>query len=430
MLKWVRNLGLIYQIGIVVLIGFAVSFFLSMHLLASEKSRSLSVVSTSGAVQRVLSVIDILSQTPDTLHPSIIAAGSSSDLSLSISSQPQIEQNLGSSSELAALTTRFTAAGINTTHLALVKQPRAIINMSQMHNAMMSGMAMPERNALHRGYVATIDGSVQLSNHQWLNFSSGLEEDITHWSTNVLIALSAVMLITLALSLLIIHRALHPVRVLGQAAREFAIKRKVTPISDNCPDDLLPTITAFNQMQIDIASFIEQRTRLLAAISHDLRTPLTTLRLRLEFIEDSEDKQQMLESITIMEKMLKATMSFAKEDSQLEERQPTAINAFLQTIADEYADKNISVHYQPQQDLVESIPPIAVRRMIENLVNNSAQYGGESCDISLSVRKKSVFLSFRLLIPGLGLKKQNSKKWFNPLPARIKRAVPEVPMSV
>jgi signal transduction histidine kinase len=222
------------------------------------------------------------------------------------------------------------------------------------------------------------------------------------------------MLITLALSLLIIHRALHPVRVLGQAAREFAIKRKVTPISDNCPDDLLPTISAFNQMQIDISGYIEERTRLLAAISHDLRTPLTTLRLRLEFIEDSEDKYQMLESITIMEKMLKATMSFAKEDSQLEERQPTAINAFLQTIADEYNDKNISVHYQPQQGLVESIPPIAVRRMIENLVNNSAQYGGESCDIVLSVKKQGRFLEFSVTDTGIGIEEAKLEEMVQP----------------
>ncbi len=111
----------------------------------------------------------------------------------------------------------------------------------------------------------------------------------------------------------------------------------------------------------------------------------------------------MLKSVAIMEKMLKATMSFAKEDHHLEERQSTDINSLLQTIVDEYADKGITVEYQERANLIESIPPVTVRRMVENLINNSVQYGGDSCDIFLSVTKQSRWLEFSIADNGIGV---------------------------
>lgn len=403
MIKWIRSLRLIYQIGAIVLIGFGISSYLSIHLLSSESSKSLSLLSSAAAVQRVLSVVDILGQTPESLDSSIVRASSSSDLSLSITSNPQVVETNVDSEEARLLQEKFRDKGIKEVNLSLVKRARPIMNMSDMHNAMMSGRVMEMPRDFHLGYLATIDGSIQLNNGKWLNFSSGIQEDIAHWSVSVIVALVVVMFVTLTLSIFIIHRALRPVQTLGKAAKEFALNRKVTPVSDKGPKDLIPTVTAFNQMQVDISEFIEERTRLLAAISHDLRTPLTSLRLRLEFAEDTEDKQQMLKSISIMEQMLKATMSFAKDDSKLEERQRVNIDSLLQTIVDEFDDKSVTVHYTSPGHLVESMPPITIRRMVENLISNAYQYGGEDCEIRLSVTKLPECVEFTVSDTGIGI---------------------------
>lgn len=403
MIKWIRSLGLIYQIGAIVLIGFGISSYLSIHLLSSESSKSLSLLSSSAAVQRVLSVVDILGQTPESLNSAIVQASSSSDLSLSITTSPQILETSVNSEETRLLKEKFKDKGINEVNLSLVKRARPIINMSDMHNAMMSGRAMEMPRDFHMGYLATIDGSIQLNNGKWLNFSSGIQENIARWSGRVIAALAFVMLVTLTLSIFIIYRALRPVQTLGKAATEFALNRKATPVSDKGPGDLIPAITAFNKMQVDISEFIEERTRLLAAISHDLRTPLTSLRLRLEFAEDTEDKQQMLKSISIMEQMLKATMSFAKDDSELEDRQPINIDSLLQTIVDEFDDKSVTVHYISPGHLVESMPPITIRRMVENLINNAYQYGGKDCEITLSVTKHQDCVEFTISDTGIGI---------------------------
>ncbi|MEL7293143.1 MAG: HAMP domain-containing sensor histidine kinase [Pseudomonadota bacterium] len=414
MIKWVRSLSLIHQIGTIVLLGFVISFYLSLNLLSSESTRTLNLLSSSSAVQRVTTMIELLSQTPESLHPSVLEASSSSDLALSITTQPHVKATENLSKETNQLIASFKAKGIENVNLFLVERARPLADMHDMHNAMMSGMSMQERRALRMRYLATVDGSVQLPNGKWLNFSSGIREEVTHWSTSVIFALSMVMLVTIILAIFIIHRALRPIQTLREAASEFAISRKVTPIDADGPKDLAPTIEAFNKMQIDISEFIQERTRLIAAISHDLRTPLTSLRLRLEFAEDSEDKRQMLNSISIMEKMLKATMRFAKNDSDIEERQQTNIDSLLQTIVDEYSDRSVIIEYRGAGRLTENVPPITIRRMIENLVNNAIQYGGDSCEISLSATKHPNDIEFSVSDTGIGIDKTKLEEVIKP----------------
>ncbi len=403
MINWYQKQKLIHQIGVVILIGFSVSFFLSLYLLSSEKSKNLNLLSSSGAVQRVISVVDILSQTPPDLHDSILRASGSSDLALSISRQPHIMAGEGNNRATEMLVRRLKSAGIRQVHLSMAKYDHPIMDMSDMHEAMMKGNIMHDMHNYGVGYIGTIDGSVELGSGLWLNFSSGVKEDMTDWSLGVLISLFVVMVSTVFISLLVIQKALKPIDKLRHAADEFAMNKKVALVNPNGPKDLYPTIKAFNEMQTQLSDYMQDRAKLLAAVSHDLRTPLTTLRLRLEFIEESEDKQQMLRTVENMEKMLQATMQFAREESAREERQNCDINSLMQTIVDEYADKNVLIQFHPQQAVIERVPPLSIRRMVENLVNNSVQYGGEENHISLTVAKEKSCLRVSVADTGIGI---------------------------
>ncbi|PJC87327.1 hypothetical protein CSW98_05345 [Vibrio sp. HA2012] len=403
MISWFQKQKLIHQIGVVILSGFAVSFFLSFCLLSSETSKNMSLLSSSGAVQRVISVVDILSRTPVELHDSIISASRSSDLSLSISSSPHISATEINSDAEQKLIKRLNEAGINQVHLSMVQYARPAVDMNEMHNAMLSGHSMHDIHNIRLGYIATVEGAVELKSGAWLNFSSGVQEDITRWSVSVLFSLGGVMLSTIFISLLIIQHALKPVGKLREAADNFAMNKKVFLVEPESARDLYPTIQAFNAMQTQLADYIRDRTKLLAAIAHDLRTPLTTLRLRLEFIDESEDKQQMLRTVSVMENMLLATMQFAREESRMENRQYCDINSLIQTIVDEYTDKHVLIQYQPEQRLSGNIPPLSIRRMVENLLNNSVQYGGEDNQISLVVNKEHQSLTISVVDTGIGI---------------------------
>ncbi|GGY98768.1 sensor histidine kinase [Shewanella fodinae] len=422
MVNWYQRQPLIYQIGLVILIGFALSFLLTLFLLSYDKSQRLNQLSVSGAVQRVIAVADTLQQTPQSLHQSILNASSSSDLQLSLTDTPRVTAASQTDNMSRRFIQQLAAAGITEANLTLISQSQRPLmdlsrhNMEGMRGMMNNGDMMrgastkPGRNGApfagrgrNLNYSATIDGSVKLASGQWLNFSSGMETDITHWSNSVLIALASVMLLTILLSLLVIRRALTPIAQLGSAALAFARNKQVQEVNSQVPRDLLPTINAFNDMQRQLTDYIKERTQLLAAISHDLRTPLTSLRLRAEFIEESEDKQQLLRTISTMEKMLTATMRFAKNDSNREPRQMTNIDSLLQTIVDEYDEKGVEIHYQPQPGLTGNIPPVSVRRMTENLINNAIQYAGNNAQITLALVQDHKQLHICVADNGVGI---------------------------
>lgn len=100
---------------------------------------------------------------------------------------------------------------------------------------------------------------------------------------------------------LTLKKALKPIKNLGVAAQQFAQQRDVVSLPANGPTEILPTIDAFNQMQIKLAQFIDDQRKMLAAISHDLKTPITTMRLRLEFLQTTmKSKSYWLRSIRWM----------------------------------------------------------------------------------------------------------------------------------
>jgi signal transduction histidine kinase len=104
---------------------------------------------------------------------------------------------------------------------------------------------------------------------------------------------------------------------------------------------------ACNNMQIRLLKLIESRTRPLAAISHDLRTPLTLLRLRAENIEDPQERTRMLSTIAEMDDMVGAALQFAQDKTITEVRRPADVTALLQSIVDDVADAGLPVTIEP-----------------------------------------------------------------------------------
>ncbi len=419
---------LIYQIGIIVLVGFVISFVLSLYLLSYDKSQSLNKLSVSRALQRVVSIADTLKQTPDSLHRTLLDASASSDLQLSLTKTPKVAAQNSLSGMENDVIQAFNQAGYPQANITLIATPDAPLmsldeqNMATMHQRMMGTNSMMDNRASNghhlmlspRSFSATINGSVLVAK-QWLNFSSGVEKSAAHWSSSVLLTLVCVMLLTVLVSLMIIRRALKPIRQLGNAAQIFAHTKQVQEVnSDNHPQDLTPTINAFNQMQHQVTEYIDERTKLLAAISHDLRTPLTSLRLRAEFLEENEDRQQILNNIETMDKMLSETLRFAKQDAQPETCQRTELYPWFNAICQHYQQQGIEITLRCPNDAVGSIPVINLKRMVENLLNNAAQYAGNDASISLEAVVTSNRLSISVVDTGVGIEPQHHEQALKP----------------
>jgi len=128
-------------------------------------------------------------------------------------------------------------------------------------------------------------------------------------------------------------------------------------------------------MQQRLARLLENRTRMLAAISHDLRTPLTLLRLRAESVENSEERAKMLATIAEMDAMITATLAFARDEIAAEPRRRTDVAALVASIADDMADAGLPVVMDPAEPIVIECQPGALKRAVTNLLENAIKYG-------------------------------------------------------
>ena len=155
-------------------------------------------------------------------------------------------------------------------------------------------------------------------------------------------------------------------------------KRSSRPLPEHGSRELRQATRAFNRMTARIRRLVDDRTLLLAAVSHDLRTMLTRLRLRAEFIEDPEQREKAAADLDEMNAMLDATLAFARDEAADERPVPVDLAAMLRTLVEDLADAGRSRSFAGPRRLAVSGRPVAMRRLFENLLDNALRYGGEA----------------------------------------------------
>jgi signal transduction histidine kinase len=143
---------------------------------------------------------------------------------------------------------------------------------------------------------------------------------------------------------------------------------------------------AFNLMQERLRRFVDDRTMMLAAISHDLRTMLTRLKLRAEFIEDTEQQAKAISDLDEMQAMLDSTLAFARDDAAEEPRTQTDLAALVQSLCDDMADGGQPVSCRTTGRLAYVCAPGAIKRAVQNVVVNAVKYG---ISASVEVREET-----------------------------------------
>ena len=174
-----------------------------------------------------------------------------------------------------------------------------------------------------------------------------------------------------------------PLSSFAKAAEDFSLKGTAAPLPERGPEEIRSVAKALNRMRDRITGLIDDRTRMLAAISHDLRTPITRLRLRSEFIEDETHRQHMLRDLDQMRSMLEAVLSFLRNDRRLESVTLVDIATTLQLIADQFIDMGHKVGYDGPAHAMIVARPDDLHRAITNVVENAARFGA---DVTIRLR--------------------------------------------
>src|SRR5579863_4313445 len=191
------------------------------------------------------------------------------------------------------------------------------------------------------------------------------------WLATLLFAIVSVSLLSLWAA-----RALTaPLSAFAKAAENFSVSGATASLPERGPEEIRFVAKALNRMRERISTLIDDRTKMLAAISHDLRTPITRMRLRAEFIEDDGHRRRMMSDLDQMRSMLEAVLSFLRNDRKLEGMTLTDIASTLQLVADQFADVGHKVVYDGPQHAMATVRPDDLTRSVNNLVENSVRYG-------------------------------------------------------
>ncbi|WP_244492570.1 ATP-binding protein [Aureimonas sp. AU22] len=174
------------------------------------------------------------------------------------------------------------------------------------------------------------------------------------------------------------RRIARPLRQLTIAAEALGRGEAVEPLCECGPDDIRRTSEAFNRMQERLHRFVDDRTRMLAAISHDLRTPLTTLRLRAELVGDLNLQGRMLSTIDEMQSMTDATLALIRQETTAEATRTVDLCALVESTCEDLAELGHDVTFETSERLPYRCRPDGLRRVVRNLVENAARYAGNA----------------------------------------------------
>jgi signal transduction histidine kinase len=217
--------------------------------------------------------------------------------------------------------------------------------------------------------------AVELRTGGWINFVGSTDTTSLRWAVRIAFWIGLASVFIVLLSFWAVHRMTRPLRAFAEAAERIGLDVRSPPLPERGSRELRNATRAFNEMQARLRRFVDDRTMMLAAISHDLRTMLTRLKLRAEFIEDADQQRKAIADIDEMQAMIDSTLAFARDDAADEHRLRTDLAAMLRSICDDLIDAGQPVEFSGPDRLPLVCAPASIKRALQNVIGNALKYG-------------------------------------------------------
>ncbi len=266
-----------------------------------------------------------------------------------------------------------------------------------MHAGAQGGIAFVSQVRLHDGTLVTVDARPP-------------DQD-AGWPLRMLLSLTVLLVAVLALSLLAVRWATRPLNALADAADELGRNIHRPPMEEGGPIEVVRAARAFNTMQLRITAYLRERTSVLAAMSHDLKTPVTRLRLRAESLTDPELQLKFTRDLEELETMVASTLDFLRGTAGSEAAQPVDMTALLESLQADLSEVGgrVTITGQPLRPFVGQ--PTALKRCIRNLVENAVKYGASA---SIEVDDNDSRLCILVRDEGPGIPSAQLERVFEP----------------
>ena len=388
------SLGILLE----VLVGFCVAYFAAgpgAEILAAPSgafifdSRKEPVFSLNlghnpeALVGKVVAVAGLIDTVPPAYLPEIVAA----------SSRPNLELHLMDGPPLGG---REEEAG----DLRLLRR---------MIEFQLGGPSTRRVFVTRSGSGASISIELALSDGRWLQMS--MPDFYAEGFSPLGIVPVTLPLYILAglLGLLTARRLASPIRNFAAAAERLGLDPGALPLPESGPQELRVATRAFNRMQERLQRLVADRILMLAAISHDLRTPLNRLRLRVEFLADEEQQQRIFADLEAMSAMIDTALDFARGGVRHEPSTLVDLGILVEDVCEDAADAGAPVSYSGDQDVHVYCQPPVIVRALSNLIDNAVKYG-ERADVTLMKEEHQVVIA--VMDDGPGIPEEEREKVF------------------
>jgi signal transduction histidine kinase len=374
---------------LIVIAGLAVTQIATVTAVLEDRAGAGRMMGFFHLAERVSSISRAIADQSPASRRALARALSNPTLTVEVASKPITGAVLAADDQLAELEdilqSRLADAGISDVHVE---------RRAQEAGSGLAPAAEPDddagpverifadiasRYARNDGYVV----SIEIGDGTWLNFVSVVSPAASVWSFDTMALALIVLALVLTGSIWALRRLTTPYTVLAAAAERFGRDLNAPPLPEEGPREIRSASHAFNLMQERLQRVVGDRDQLAAAISHDVRTPVTRLRLRAEFVDDPAQRARMLADLDEIEVMTRSALTFARDTAQPEPRQPIDLVSLLESLCDDTPEASLATAGLPPR-LACFAEPVAVKRAIANLIDNAVRYGG-CARVSLAV---------------------------------------------
>lgn len=392
------------------LIGLLMAQLIGALILLRDRASVIYQTSGLGAAQRIAGIVQVL----DRLDPD------ARDRLLPVLNSPQLRVRLISRPPPAPEASEdMHAAHLQSLLIRLLGDERSV------QVALVEPMPMMEE---HRGFVrrhprfgpmaeyfprhdVAFAVNAQLADGTWASFEYGLGGEPFAWPWRLLLTLAVLLVSVIALALVAVRWLTRPLAVLATAADALGRDMHRPPLPEQGPAEVRRAASAFNTMQARIQTYLREREQLLAAVSHDLRTPITRLRLRAELIPDEALRAKFARDLAEMEAMTAAALDFLRGAGATEPVQPVDIMALLESLQADMEEAGHAVSLQGRVTAPYPARSLALKRLLANLIENAIKYGTRA---TVSVEDYATQLRITISDEGPGIEDDQLDRVFEP----------------
>ncbi len=385
-----------------------------MSIYTADRADILTMTGGHQISHRVAAITRLFDETPTEWREQILRATNSQTLGITVTPVSRLLENESGgiiNSLLKKYLERLIGTADETRVVVQVIDVKDHPDTSITEITQVSGHPPMARIFHGQGNGQLLRASVRLKDGKWLNFSAVVPDDGTLWSIKTVLSMTLMALGVIIISLWVIRRVTRPLLVFTAASKRLGKDVNAPPLVVGGPIELQEATLAFNEMQKRLKQLIENRTQMLAAISHDLRTPITLLRLRTEAIDDGEEKEKMKTTLAEMEAMISSTLSFAREDAENEDVERVNLTALVASVCDDLSDAGYHIDFTETEEVILECRTRSIKRALSNLIENALKYGQR---VAVEITKQENTIEITVTDNGPGIPEEELEQVFLP----------------